>query len=256
MVTLLSIATMEMLRLPLPLSCAFALNSALDTSVCFLFLGDQRPKACPQSRILVSRCDPLPALFRGDRRLSQLPWRPRCPFAVLFDPGRTSTPDPCSASVLPPLSQARRLPRSSLFRGSFTRLCGSLPTLEGVVSESPTKARFRWRVSPFRAGRLPPGLDRGFLLLVLSTAPFGFIVSGLSAVPASQGFGWRQVIRSGWGRSLCSERRALRACRARPSTCPQPRGTRLSATHACFRRKIVVAIPQIRRHFLRSWFGA
>jgi len=44
-VTLLSSATMEMLRLPLPVSCAFALNSALDSSVCFLFLatGGRKP---------------------------------------------------------------------------------------------------------------------------------------------------------------------------------------------------------------------
>lgn len=99
---------------------------------------------------------------------SQLPWRPQYCFALLFDPGRTSTPDHCGASVLPPLSQPRRLRRSSFFRGSFTRLCSSLPTLEGVISESPAKARFRWSVRPFRAGRYPPGLDRGFLMLVRS----------------------------------------------------------------------------------------
>ena len=87
---------------------------------------------------------------------------------MLSDPGRTSTPDHCGASVLSPLSQTRRLPLSSFFRGSFTRLCSSLPTLEGVISDSPTKARFRWWVRPFRTGRFPPGLDRGFLLLVLS----------------------------------------------------------------------------------------
>lgn len=167
-VSLLSIATMEMLRLPLPFSCAFAFNSALDTSVRFLFLANRRPKTRLRSWILLSRGDPVPAFSRGDRRLSQLPWRPHCHFAVLFDPGRTSTPNHCGVSVLSPLSQARRLPRSSLFRGSFTRLCGSLPTLEGVISESPTKARFRWMVSPFQTGWLPPGLDRGFPMLVLS----------------------------------------------------------------------------------------
>jgi hypothetical protein len=165
MVSPLSIATMEMLRLPLPVSCAFALNSALDTSACSLFLatGGRKPALDPGSWYAGMIRS---GSFRGDRRLSQLPWRPRCSFAVLFDPGRTSTPDHCGASVLPPLSQPRRLRRSSFFRGSFTRLCSSLPTLEGVISDSPAKARFRWWVRPCRAGRFPPGLDRGFQLLV------------------------------------------------------------------------------------------
>jgi hypothetical protein len=39
MVSLLSGATMKILRLPLPVSCAFALRSALDTPVAFFFLA-------------------------------------------------------------------------------------------------------------------------------------------------------------------------------------------------------------------------
>ena len=45
MVSLLSSATMKMLRLPLSVSRAFALRSAFNTSGCFLFLGDPEPKA-------------------------------------------------------------------------------------------------------------------------------------------------------------------------------------------------------------------
>ena len=125
---------MVMLRLPLSFSCAFALGSALDTSVLFLFsfLVDRKfvaePGSCSTGLILSG------LLFRGDRRLSQLPRRPQCCFALLFDPGRTSTPDRCGASVLPPLRKPRRLPRSIFFRGSITPLCSSLPTLEGVIS--------------------------------------------------------------------------------------------------------------------------
>ncbi len=53
-------------------------------------------------------------------------------------------------------------------------------------------------VSPFRTERFPPGLERGFLMLVLSFHfSFRFFASGLSTIPASQGFGWRHVIESG-----------------------------------------------------------
>jgi hypothetical protein len=46
MVSLLSIATMKILRLPLP-PRAFALRSTSGSSGCFLFLGDREPKAKP-----------------------------------------------------------------------------------------------------------------------------------------------------------------------------------------------------------------
>ena len=168
MVSPLSLATMERLRLPLSFSCSFALNSELNTPARFLFLNDREPKARPPSWNLLIRVVPFPALPRGDRRLSQLPSRPRCCSALLFDPGRTSTPNHCGVSVLSPLSQTRRLPLASFFRDSITELCNSLPTLEDVISDSPTKVRFRWWVKPFRTGCSPPGLDRGFLMLVLS----------------------------------------------------------------------------------------
>lgn len=69
LVSLLSNATMEMLRLPLPISRAFALGSASDTPECFLFLGDRERKARSRSWTLISRYGPSPAVFRGDRRL-------------------------------------------------------------------------------------------------------------------------------------------------------------------------------------------
>ena len=50
-----------------------------------------------------------------------------------------------------------RLHRSTFFRGSIARLCSLLPALEGVVSESPAKARFR--------ARPPTSLPIPFLLL-------------------------------------------------------------------------------------------
>ena len=106
-----------------------------DSSVLFLFsfLVDRKFVAEPGSWSTGLILSGL--LFRGDRRLSQLPRRPQCCFALLFDPGRTSTPDRCGASVLPPLRKPRRLPRSIFFRGSITPLCSSLPTLEGIISD-------------------------------------------------------------------------------------------------------------------------
>jgi len=59
MVSLLSIATMKILRLPLSVSRAFALRSASDTTLAFVFLNDRPPKAGWRSRILLCRCDPI-----------------------------------------------------------------------------------------------------------------------------------------------------------------------------------------------------
>ena len=44
----------------------------------------------------------------------------------------------------------------------------------------------------FPGGSVPPGLTRGFLLLATSSSPFGSLFRLTSAIPASQGFGWRQ----------------------------------------------------------------
>ncbi len=66
-----------------------------------------------------------------------------------------------------------------------------IPTLEGAISDT-SQARFRWTVNPRRAGRFPPGLCRCFRLLATSSSPLGSLFRFASALPASQGFGWRQ----------------------------------------------------------------
>lgn len=135
LVSPLSCATMVMLRLPLSFSCAFAFRFALDTSVNFLFslTGSRKfaadPGSCSTGLIPSGLC------FRGDRRLSQLPRRPRRCSALLFDPGRTSTPDLLRRFGIAPAITTTKAPPFSFFRGSFTRLCNSLPTLEGVISD-------------------------------------------------------------------------------------------------------------------------
>jgi hypothetical protein len=78
----------------------------------------------------------------------------------------------------------------------MTRLYGSLPTLNGIITEYRSKASFRWVVSPFRAGMIPPGLYRDFQSLVSSSSSFifWFLVHVTSAIPVPHGFGWRHQI--------------------------------------------------------------
>jgi hypothetical protein len=85
-------------------------------------------------RTLFHRDGPCRFSDRGNRRLSQLPVRPLCDCALFSDPGWTLAPDHDGATVLPPLLRRRRLQRFSFFRGSITRLCRSLPTLEGALA--------------------------------------------------------------------------------------------------------------------------
>ena len=178
MVTLLSIATMEMLRLPLPFSRAFALRSASDTPELLSLSWRSRAESSPAASDLGQpvRSVIRPLFLRGDGRLSQLPWRPRYRFALLSDPGRTSTPDHCGVSVLPPLSSQRRLPLAIKFRGSITRLHGSLPTLEDAISgRQPRLASGGWSVLSRRVGsrRVSPVA----FSCSLSVSPFSLLLT-------------------------------------------------------------------------------
>ena len=149
-------------------------------------------------RVLFDRPDPAGGLLRADRRLSLLPGRPHDRFAALSDPGRTSTPDPCGVLARPPLSQTRRLPHSSTFRGSTTRLYGLLSTLEDAFSGHQPRLPSGGGSGP--AGRLshPRGLDTDFLMLScfsFSCCLLSFLsLLQFSAIPVSPGFDWRQVI--------------------------------------------------------------
>src|SRR5690606_33284354 len=69
------------------------------------------------------------ACLDGDQQLSQVPVRPSCVFALLYDSGRASAPRPCGASVLPPPCPTTEAPANPLFRSSVTRLSHSLSTL-------------------------------------------------------------------------------------------------------------------------------
>lgn len=157
-VTLLSIATMKILRLPLFISHAFAFRSAFDTSTCFLFLSNRGRKAHPRSRILLGRYDPNPAIYRRNSRLSQLPWRPISPLCPALGPRADFHTLPKRCFGVAPAIQNTKAPPFRFFRDSMTRLYGSPPTLNGTITGYRSKASFRWVVSPFRAGIIPPGL--------------------------------------------------------------------------------------------------
>lgn len=115
--------------------CTFALSLGVRYLGSPAVFADARPRGRRTLfRTLFHRDGPFRFSDRGDRRLSQLPVRPLRDFALFSDPGWTFAPDHNGATVLPPLLRRRRLQRFSFFRGSITRLCRSLPTLEGALS--------------------------------------------------------------------------------------------------------------------------
>jgi hypothetical protein len=184
---------MKILRLPLSFSAP--LLSTPDTSDCSsLSLLSCRERTLSPGPWSVGLA-PVRLLFRGNSRLSQLPRRPLCRFAVLSDPGRTATPNQSSVLVWPPLSQPRRLPHSSFFRGSITRLYGSLPTLEDALSGRQPRLAFGDGSGLAERVFHPWGLDRDFLLLIHVFV--SLFLSLFQRLPVSLGFGWRHVIRSG-----------------------------------------------------------
>lgn len=139
--------------------------------------------------------------------------------ALLSDPGRTSAPDRNDASVLPTFFLQRRLHRYNPFRGSITRLCSSLPTLEGAISDASQGSL------PAAGQALPGGLVPAGFQLRLSFA-HSLSLSfrcWLERHPVSSDFCWRQGngIFSGIGSKrgfLCGKRMRRRLpspfCRA------------------------------------------
>ena len=183
---------MKILRLPLSFSAP--LFSATDSSGCSSSSLPSRRERTLDPGPCSAGWVPFRLLFRGNRRLSQLPERPLCRFALLSDPGRTSTPNHNGVSAWPPLTQPRRLPHSTFFRGSITRLFGSLPTLEDALSGR--QPRLASGDGSGLAGRVshPWGLDRDFLLLFHVFV--SLFLSLVQRLPVSPGFGWRHAFES------------------------------------------------------------
>ena len=106
---------------------------------------------------------PVPVLAQGNGRLSHLPAKPQCCFALLSDPGRTFVPDRSplrhllGTIVLSPLSQARRL-HQSFFRGSIIRLYNSLSTLRASLSTDYARLACSGWSGLLHGSGYPPGL--------------------------------------------------------------------------------------------------
>src|SRR5208337_1741969 len=76
----------------------------------------------------------------GNDRVSQVPERPSCPYALFQDPGRTDTRQAIAASRRGPrLIKQRWLPQEGCFRGSIARHWDSLSTLRREGHPSTTQ---------------------------------------------------------------------------------------------------------------------
>src|SRR5690554_1886682 len=106
-------------------------------------------------------------LLGGERRASQVPGKPLCRHALLFDPGSPFLPSHTAGSRgLPAFENCRQLPLSP-FRGSITRPIHSLSTLRSGGYPTPRKTRYRLVANLGRVGLSPTG--------------FHFILSACSA---------------------------------------------------------------------------
>ena len=114
--SLLSIATMKILRLPLP-PRAFAFRSAVGSPGCLLFLGDCRPKAGPAVLDLVEPVWSSPALSRGDRRLSRASLETPVPLCPALRPRADLHARPSRRfSIAPAVPRTKAPPLESLSR--------------------------------------------------------------------------------------------------------------------------------------------
>ena len=169
MVRLLSNATMRPLRLPLSFSPS-SLLSLSNTLLCPAFSLAQITGSLSARRGVVWPGSPCCWLFsEGERRISQVPREPLRSFALLSDPGRTSTPGLCGVSVLPSVERWRRLQRQTLFRDSFTRLLDSPHTLRAAISDDDAMVASGWL--PAFSGRdsIPAGFRYGISVLVFTS---------------------------------------------------------------------------------------
>jgi hypothetical protein len=134
MVSLLSIATMKILRLPLP-PRAFAFRSASGSSVALTFLATTSRKQSPQSWILLCRCDPLRLCPRRQEALPASLETPS-PLCPALRPRADLHSRPLRRFGVAPVVPRTKAPPLYHFRDSITRIHGSLPTLEDAISDT------------------------------------------------------------------------------------------------------------------------
>lgn len=146
MVSLLSIATMKILRLPPAHLSRLRIPLGVRYPTRFLFLRGRRRKARPRSWILFSRSDPFRHLSRRQEALpaSLETSSPLCP---ALGPRADLHALPKRRFGVAPARSNTKAPPFTLFRDSMTRLRGSLPTLEGsITGYQPRLASGGWSV--------------------------------------------------------------------------------------------------------------
>lgn len=172
LVSPVSIGTMRRLRLPLFVSAPSLCGSVCDTSAPRLFslTSDRGGVGCCSGPCVTGVV--LSGNFRGDSRLSQLPETPCTAMPCSYQtPGGLPRLTMKALRYCPHLSYDEGSPLLH-FRGSVTRLCSSLPTLEDVVSErQPRLASGCWSGFSGRIGSRRVSVEtfiRSFFLVVLS----------------------------------------------------------------------------------------
>lgn len=189
LVSPVSIGTTRRLRLPLFVSAPSLCRSVRDTSAPRLFSPPTDRGGVGRGsgpwftgwstfRLFPRRQEALPASRETLYRSALLS----------SDPGRTSASDRNDASVLSTSFLQRRPHRYNPFRGSITRLCSWLPTLEGAISDASQGSL------PAAGQALPGGLVPAGFQLRLSFA-HSLSLSfrcWLKRHPVSSDFCWRQ----------------------------------------------------------------
>lgn len=154
---------MQRLRLPSFISTTRS-PSPVDTLGVRAVLISSAGTTSAEAKDVGKPVSPVPVVAQGNGRLSHLPAKPQYCFALLSDPGRTFVPDRSPSrlllgtTVLSPLLQARRLHRSTFFRGSIIRLYSSLSTLRASLSTDYARLACSGWSGLLRGSEYPPGL--------------------------------------------------------------------------------------------------
>jgi hypothetical protein len=138
------------------------MDSPLGSSVALDSLGQERERFLPPGSWIDG---PAP---RDRRQLGiKGPHRflgcPSCAYALLFDPGRTSTPHQLGVSVLPPYPIRRRLQRGTISGLNHTASAPAVYASWPALLTDARKTRLRPVVNLYREGVEPSGHQQRFL---------------------------------------------------------------------------------------------
>jgi hypothetical protein len=104
-----------------------------------LSFRSHRPRTPTAGRGFTIR-SPWPDCYAWRRsRTSQVPGEPSCPYALFFDPGRTTRIRPIRCAGTAPVMSTTKAPTITFFRGSIARPWDSLSTLRELGRPSATQ---------------------------------------------------------------------------------------------------------------------